>query len=192
MGGITQRALALSVITAGSALALGLASLTGQAQAQTGTWHQSLERSDSDATCKAPANETPWQSSFRGQQEWTPSWAQWPNNGQGGWVCQRTIVWAQTSGPTLPSAGCILTFSGIGPLRYADFRGGYALSGFSDSAALYSDSSCTSPTGQYVGGAVVYSPPGFDANALCERAFGLPAKESPDTPDDVIECEAPD
>ena len=155
------------------AMAITAAFLAAPAHSETGVWHQAFERSGPDEACEAPPDETPWQDSFRGQREWTPSWAQWPNDGQGGWVCQRTIVWASPTGPQFPSADCLLILTG--PNNYADFRGGFALPG---SAPLYSDSACTSATGQFISNytGVVYAPPGFDANTLCQAAFGVPSQ----------------
>lgn len=154
----------------GLAMAITAAFLAAPAHSETGVWNQAFERSGPDEACEAPPDETPWQDSFRGQQEWTPSWARWANDGQGGWVCQRTIVWASPTGPQFPAAGCLLVFDN--PNEYANFQGGYSLTGL---ANLYTDSSCTNSGGS-MGGPVVYAPPGFDANALCQEAFGLPAK----------------
>lgn len=167
MLGIGGMAAAAAVLTTAAAL------LAVPAHSQTGVWHQAFERPSSDAVCEAPPNETPWQASFSGQREWTPSWAQWPNDGRGGWVCQRSVVWATTFGVQLPSAGCLLILTG--PNRYADFQGGFALPG---SAPLYSDSGCASATGQFISNytGVVYAPPGFDANTLCQEAFGVPSQ----------------
>jgi hypothetical protein len=57
-------------------------------------WVQSFQRSGPDAPCVAPANETPWNSAwFAADQVWKPSWSLWPNNGNGGWTCNRAITW---------------------------------------------------------------------------------------------------
>ncbi len=40
------------------------------------TWHQSISRAASEAACPTG---------------YTPSWAQWPNGHQGGWVCNREV-----------------------------------------------------------------------------------------------------
>lgn len=167
-------------------LAIGItaAVLAAPGRSDTGVWHQAFERSGPDEACKAPPDETPWQESFRGQQEWTPSWAQWPNDGQGGWVCQRTIKWAKPSGSPFPAAGCLLVYAS--PNRYANFQGGYSLPG---SAQFYSDPACTTLEGSGLGDPVVYAPPGFDANALCQQAFGLPADNNNDRLSSVVGCE---
>lgn len=61
-------------------------------------WVQEYQRASSDATCDDPpaALDIPWQSDWDpAEMTWTPSWAQWPNGGEGGWVCTRSITWAQ-------------------------------------------------------------------------------------------------
>jgi len=146
------------------------------ASAQTGVWHQAFERLSADSPCEAPEDETLWQESFSGQREWTPSWAQWANDGQGGWVCQRYIVWAQTQ--TFPSAGCILGQVLSGQDQYLNFGGGYALP---TGSPVYSSADCTG----YLRGTLqpaVYAPSGYDPDFLCQTAFGLPAVPIP-TPD---------
>lgn len=40
-------------------------------------WHQSYARTTADEKCLTG---------------WNPSWAQWPNHGNGGWVCVRTLT----------------------------------------------------------------------------------------------------
>jgi hypothetical protein len=185
MGRHIRTAPAAAVIRAASAVALASGALTGPAQAETGTCHQSFEGSGPEATCQAPEIETPWQSWLSGQQEWTPSWAQWPNKGAGGWVCNRTIVWAQSSGPTSPFAGCVAYKANT---EYVDFQGGYWLT---SSAPLNGNSSCTGEGSGSVGGVgIVYSPPRLDADALCPRAFALPDKSEPDFSVNIANGEA--
>ena len=45
-------------------------------RADAGVWFQSYGRESADATC---------------EEGWYPSWAYWPNNGTGGWVCNREV-----------------------------------------------------------------------------------------------------
>lgn len=140
------------------------------ANAETGIWHQSFERASQDAECQPPSDETPWQASFSGQREWTPSWAQWPNDGTGGWVCQRQIIWADVA--SYPSAGCILALDLGFPFgdAYADFGGGFT---WPANSLFYTDSSCQSVSGVSYLVPMVYAPAGFDPNALCRQAFGM-------------------
>jgi hypothetical protein len=45
-------------------------------RASAGVWHQSYGRESADAVC---------------EEGWYPSWAYWPNDGTGGWVCNREV-----------------------------------------------------------------------------------------------------
>lgn len=55
-----------------------------------------------DATPSPPP--PPWRQAFARASDdtcptgWNPSWAQWPNDGTGGFVCQRTLVYNQSTG----------------------------------------------------------------------------------------------
>ena len=72
-------------------------------------WYQSYQRGSASEVCVAQQGETPWQDSWGTNPGWSPSWEQWANNGQGGWVCSRSITWASDSAaPTCP-------FGDIGP-----------------------------------------------------------------------------
>jgi len=75
-------------------------------------WVQSYERSSQTQACTAQPGETPWQASWGTNSSWSPSWEQWANEGQGGWVCSRSITWARTS--TASSSG-----GGGGSVTYA-------------------------------------------------------------------------
>jgi hypothetical protein len=59
-------------------------------------WDQSYQRGSASEACVAQAGETPWQDSWGTNPGWSPSWEQWANEGQGGWVCDRSITWART------------------------------------------------------------------------------------------------
>lgn len=137
-------------------------------------WHQAFERASASAACVAPAEQTPWQETFTGQEEWTPSWAQWANGGRGGWVCQRWIGWATSapSDPSPPSAGCVLVDR---EPTYVDFGGGWALAypGW-PGVPGHSDAACTLSGDPYPWD-LVYAPAGSDPVALCLAAFGSAA-----------------
>jgi subtilase family serine protease len=47
-------------------------------------WFQAIARPSATAAC---------------QTGWRPSWAQWPNGGEGGWTCERTLRWVSWSLP---------------------------------------------------------------------------------------------
>jgi hypothetical protein len=59
-------------------------------------WVQSHERTSQTQACAAQPGETPWQASWGTDSSWSPSWEMWATNGKGGWVCTRSITWAQT------------------------------------------------------------------------------------------------
>jgi hypothetical protein len=82
-------------------------------------WHQSYQRGSLSEECVAQPGETPWQTSWGTDSSWKPSWEQWANNGQGGWVCSRSITWARDSaarvyniGDTGPGEGLVFLISG--------------------------------------------------------------------------------
>jgi hypothetical protein len=60
-------------------------------------WFQSYQRASAFDACVSQPGETPWQDSWGPNPDWAPSWEQWANNGQGGWVCSRSITWARDS-----------------------------------------------------------------------------------------------
>ncbi len=82
-------------------------------------WDQSYQRGSASEACVAQAGETPWQDSWGTNPGWSPSWEQWANNGQGGWVCSRSITWARDSaarvyniGDVGPGGGLVFLISG--------------------------------------------------------------------------------
>ena len=65
-------------------------------------WYQSVGRASAEVPCPVSTGielEAGWT-------QWSPSWAQWGNQGKGGFVCDRQITWAIT--PAWP--GCQLFF----------------------------------------------------------------------------------
>ncbi len=132
-------------------------------------WHQGFQRASAESTCQAPDDETPWQESFSGQREWTPSWAKWANDGQGGWVCQRFIIWAKSAAPEEqpePNFYSCAQWNGPpDPLAYVEFDGVYVLPAGSP---IYSDSDCSNPLGfATVANGAVYASLLSEANTLC-------------------------
>jgi hypothetical protein len=63
-------------------------------------WFQGIPR----ATVDTPCPENTAEENAAGWPSWEPSWAQWPFNGYGWWVCQRTIDWVQGHGAISPDA----------------------------------------------------------------------------------------
>ena len=80
-------------------------------------WVQSYERSSRTEACAAQPGETPWQASWGTDPSWSPSWEMWANNGNGGWVCTRSITWARTPVPGSSGGGGAVTYAvgDVGP-----------------------------------------------------------------------------
>ena len=78
-------------------------------------WHQSYQRGSASEACVAQAGETPWQDSWGTNPGWSPSWEQWANEGQGGWVCSRSITWARTPVAAGSSSTVTDALGDIGP-----------------------------------------------------------------------------
>jgi len=106
----------------------------------------------------APTWESPWQDSYTGQREWTPSWAQWPNGGTGGWVCNRNIVWAQVVVSNCQFVGTLADVD-----YYAQFGGGWSAPAGSPQ---HTDPSCSVPDGT-LGQFFVLASSQTQANARC-------------------------
>ena len=131
-----------TTILASTAIAgLTVAALAPLANASTSyTWIQQVQRENADAPCDIPAVE----GEAAGWSDWGPSWAQWPHDGQGGWVCTRSITWAQGAAQGGVASGdsggsCITGFNGT---EFWDFSG---VNWLPIGTPLYSDSTCTTP-----------------------------------------------
>jgi len=150
---------------------LAVATLVAPANASTSyTWIQQVQRANADAPCEIPAIEgdAPWWS------DWGPSWAQWPHDDQGGWVCTRSITWAHGSEPEDSTSGdsgdsrqprdsCITGFNGT---NFWDFTG---VDSLPIGTQIYSDATCTTPLVD----------PGFDkANSVIVLADDLAAAKA--------------
>jgi len=73
-----------TAFTVGTVIVLFVVMVIAAVTASAGVWHQSYARASADAVCK---------------DGWYPSWAQWPNDGTGGWVCNR-----EADDPSVPVA----------------------------------------------------------------------------------------
>ena len=123
---VPRAARAKSLFAALSVLLMIAATLFG-ANVASGdeVWHQSYQRGSASEACVAQAGETPWQDSWGTNPGWSPSWEQWANNGQGGWVCSRSITWARDSaarvyniGDVGPGGGLVFYIDSTSGLRY--------------------------------------------------------------------------
>lgn len=130
-------------------------------------WYQSIGRASAEATCpKLTADDL-----ATGWTQWDASWKQWPNNNQGGFVCNREITWAFSQPPVspFPSARCV-PFN----LHYLNFEGGYFLDyPDEDSLTVWSDSDCTTVSSLETNVLYIYAPAGFDALQLCATVIEI-------------------
>lgn len=158
-----------TTILASTAIAgLAVAALAPPANASTSyTWIQQVQRASADAPCDIPAID----GDAPGWSDWGPSWAQWPHDGQGGWVCTRSITWARSSasGSSTPAdsegsgTSCI---TGYGGTNFWDFTG---VDWLPIGTQYYSDATCTTPAG-LSGGVTVLADSEEAADALCVEA----------------------
>ncbi len=151
---------------AGTVCALVLVAASPVPASADSAWVQEYQRPAQDSRCDAPADETPWQSTYSGQREWTPSWSPWPGSGRGGWVCTRTIVWARATGPApWVTAGCT-RFNLAG--NYVNYLGGWSLAALSP---IYSDSNCSFAPSGSTGPNVVFAANATEADAKCAAVW---------------------
>ena len=101
---------ALSALAAVAAMLLGANVASGDE-----VWNQSYQRASQSEECVAQPGETPWQTSWGTDSSWKPSWAKWANEGQGGWVCDRSITWARTPVAAGSSSTVTYALGDIGP-----------------------------------------------------------------------------
>jgi hypothetical protein len=66
-----------------------LVAVAGSASADE-VWYQSVGRASAEAPCPVSTGTE----LAAGWTQWSPSWAQWGNQGKGGFVCDRQITWA--------------------------------------------------------------------------------------------------
>ena len=155
---------AASVVVIGGVMVAGAAPASADE-----TWTQSFQRSGPTAPCEAPrALDIVWQDGWTGSPDWTPTWEQWPNAGEGGWTCTRSITWAHSAPPPplFPAGNCVDVQSST---YYGQFNGGFSLD---RSATVYADADCTVDANTTWVYYMVYAPAGFDAESLCLEAWG--------------------
>ena len=97
-------------------------------------WNQSIGRASSTAEC--PTSSASDQAA--GWSPWGASWEQWNNNGQGGYVCSRSLTWAKDR----IGAGCVQVQldDGVVTAGYINFGNGYYMP---MASPQYSDPSCS-------------------------------------------------
>lgn len=160
-----------ATVAAAVLTASGLA-IAGAAPASANqVWHQSVGRASADAPC--PDSDPALLA--LGWSKWAPSYEQWPNNGQGGWTCTRSITWAKSTPPGLTVGGeanpslCVEVFRfDAENAQYLDFALSRALP---SGSPIYTDRFCTSDT-EPTGYDFVLVPTGGDPDLACRDGFG--------------------
>jgi hypothetical protein len=150
--------LKLMVAVAASAV-LGAAAMVGVAAPASAdeVWTQGIGRASADAECPMTTDHE----AAEGWSPWAPSWDWWPNGGQGGYVCQRSIVWAMSP----VGAGC----QWLAPF-YLDFGTGWSVP---RGTRGYHDAACTDRAELAVEFYnMVYAGDESSAEALCREIFG--------------------
>jgi len=110
------------------------------------TWYQSYQRASQEQACVAQPGETPRQDSWGTNPGWSPSWEQWANNGNGGWVCSRSITWARDAaarvynlGDIGPGGGLVFYIDSVSGLRYEMAPTNWSGAGTPDAVASWCD-----------------------------------------------------
>ena len=150
-------ALAALVLVGGT-----LVAVAGPASADE-VWYQSVGRVSAEAPCPVSTGtelEAGWT-------QWGPSWAQWGNQGGGGFVCDRQITWAIT--PTSAWPGCQFAYDESydgGPFEPTYFQFGTRLLIPGAELNGFDNPDCSGvPFG--AGGDVVFASSQERAQALC-------------------------
>lgn len=155
---------AVTLLVASGAVLAGASSVSAAASDQ--VWYHSVGSPSPEAPCPEsdPADLA------KGWTPWVKGYEAWPNDGQGGWTCGRSILWAKGSPPGDTATGlavCALVYEGLG--EYINFTNGVSLRA---GANVHFDSSCALDTGFFTVYDFVLVPLGADATPLCIQAFG--------------------
>jgi hypothetical protein len=146
-----------------------LVAVAGSASADE-VWYQSVGRASAEAPCPVSTGaelEAGWT-------QWGPSWAQWGNQGRGGFVCDRQITWAIS--PPFPGCQLIAVLSITESLEsepfvvslYGQFGNGLVIAA---DTYLFSTPDCSGETSEAatvsVGVNTVFAGSQGQAQALC-------------------------
>jgi hypothetical protein len=138
---------------------LGLGVVAAPTASADEIWYQAVGRPTAASACPTDSAADV----AAGWTAWSGSWEQWANGGRGGYVCQRSIVWAKSSpagsGAQTP-IGCQQFADGL----WIDFGVDPAVPGGS---TIWTDADCTTAW-ETVNYWAVYAPDGPDqATARC-------------------------
>ena len=152
------------VATAGAAvLAVSGLVMAGAAPAAADQiWYQAVGSPSKDAPCAESSAED----LALGWSTWAKSYAEWPNDGKGGWTCERSILWAKGTPPSSAAGpGCVLVESD--PNFYLDFGSGNV------AYDIFLDPGCTDLYGRVdPGTAYVYAASLEAATEVCNSLVG--------------------
>lgn len=149
-------------VAAGAAalLTIGFGIVAASPASADQVWIQSIGRASADAVCpdSDPADLA------RGWSKWAPTWEKWMNDGAGGWTCTRSIVWAKATPP--PSLlDCVQVIN----IAWFDFTGTNWLP---EGTQGYTDATCTTLTGVYMGAVFVVADSQPAAQTICDAHGG--------------------
>lgn len=118
-------------------LALGSVGYAPHASADQ-VWHQAVGRTSADSSCPNSTVDDV----AAGWSQWGASWEQWPNSGNGGYACTRSITWAKDS----TGAGCAQVEINTDPdvPGWGNFGSGYFVPRLS---TKFIDPGCSVPSG---------------------------------------------
>ena len=119
------------------AVALGAVGIAPAVSADQ-VWHQAIGRASAASPC--PTSSAVEVAS--GWTQWSASWEQWPNSGDGGYSCNRSITWAKDS----TGAGCAQVEINTDPdvPGWGNFGSGYFVPRLS---TKFIDPGCSVPSG---------------------------------------------
>lgn len=172
-------ATAAAILTVGGAL---LAAPTASAKGAPIIWNQSVARPSADATCPTTSDAE----ATAGWTTWSPSWAQWPNDGTGGYVCNRSITWAYAadtaSGASVPSVGCLAYQGGSFSV---DLQGGFS---FPIGTQTWVGPNCGPTESVHSAYNAVYAPAPWAPLDLCKLAWPSSTTATFITDPDLYAC----
>ena len=148
-------------VTLGGAVAVAP---SASAQGEPIVWHQSVARASADAPCPTTSDAD----KAAGWTDWAGSWDQWPNDGKGGYVCDRSITWAYEADASAGSS-CVLVQT---LPAYYDFGSSYFFA-YGDPGTSYYDPACSEfRSSGLFNTNIVWAPGGSSqATARCQSAF---------------------
>ncbi len=155
----------LAAVAAAGVLILG----TGLSLASPASANQVWNQSVGIASAAAPCSTSSAADLATGWTQWTSSWGQWMNNGNGGFTCNRAITWEYDAPAPSEPVGCIGVTS---PLTFSVNFGDNWFVPENASNTFFAGVTDCSGAGIPIAFAAVYAPEGqAQANARCTEAL---------------------